>query len=126
MNKAQKIVLILGVLLIIISIFSAPYQVEKYDRFRGKELETIWIEYHLVFTPPLEKDELEKFEYDRTVQVNFYKEGRYQETKGKEVFEKHFYPLIRKRDWILQGSILFAEAVVLTMILFIFITRKSK
>lgn len=117
MNIAQRLVLTAG-LVVIASLFYAPYSVEKYyydtsGGFADKPLkydniEDIhrWVEFYLVFTPP----------------VNMTFEGQRRKPNGYlgNVATE------RKRDWVLHGSIIAGEILALALLFFVFKTKRLK
>jgi len=108
MNKAQKIVLLLG-LVIIVTIFYAPYRVTEYSHSYNKNdyvLIAEWVEFHFIFTPPLSVDET-----NVTVKGGEY--GSYVD----------FFTYYENRDYILQLSLILGEIVLIAILFFVFKTK---
>lgn len=135
MNIAQKIVIMLG-LSVIVTMFYAPYKVEKHyteyykiferkvwgqdtgsalDRLYSgadgewnwkKKKTTLyeWVEFHLVFAPPLRQHlEKEAVGDNRKMQIITYKQ----------------------QDYMLQVTMIIVELIFVAMLFFLFKTKKA-
>jgi hypothetical protein len=112
MNMAQRLVLLLG-LIIIVSIFYAPYTATKYrierEWFYGgknhidKVLLYEWVEFNFVFAPPLSEAILS---FDSAI--------GYQK-----------YLTYKQRDYIMQLSIISGDILAIAILFFVFKTKQK-
>ena len=135
MNIAQKIVIVLG-LSVIVTMFYAPYKVEKHNteyyktferkvwgqdrsdyvegigflqdgEWKWKKKKTTlyeWVEFHLVFAPPLRQHlEKETVGDNRKMQIITYKQ----------------------QDYMLQVAMIIGELILVAMLFFLFKTKKA-
>lgn len=130
MNIAQKIVIMLG-LSVIVTMFYAPYKVEHHyteyewefeqkvwgkdarlnseadGEWKWKKKKTTlyeWVEFHLVFAPPLRQHlEKETVGDNRKMQIITYKQ----------------------QDYMLQVTMIIGELILVAMLFFLFKTKKA-
>ena len=124
MNKAQKIVLLAGLVMLLATIVFIPYKTTKYEResttkyltekieslSKDKKIKNEYIEFYTVFSTP----------------VSIEKTGVKAEIAGATREQEYQYETTRKRDYTTQITLILIEIIIATILIFIFKWVKKK